>query len=357
MEQMLLSPRAVILKKQGIPLTLIQHLVRGSKFYDVNLKHGSGGDCELNEINALEQSLGALSPEQIEKRIAADFCCIWRYDYADRVHQICSIIGGSSAPGLRLHYQICPARRQELMTYAEALKGWLMDVAPDALSDDEPGTVKKVYRLLGRQDPLKKLIVERTYIGLSERPLNCSFWGSNAADAETCLYPCNAQELDSGWQQRMAFLERSIQKEMGRAAGDFLCDVGGSAEPACHFKFIRRIDILVSSIGCLKWRGNLPAKDHTITGRRQITGMYLDILESYWNGKKSEYAHEGGAQLKNELFGLLGEPDDVKRWLVACLWKNIKNQTAFHAYPMKHWVEFVRIGEDYIDTVSRNGRR
>ena len=349
---MLLSPHTGILTKEGIPLTLIQHLVRGSKCYDVNLRHGSGRDSELDEINALEQSLGMLAPGHLEKRIAADFCCIWRYDYPGRIHEICARIGDKSSPGLRLHYQICPGRRQELMTYAGALKGWLLEASPDACTEDDPGTVQKVYRLLGKKDPLKKLLVERTYFGLSGRSLNCSFWGKTDLDAETRLFPYHAQELAAGWQQKMASLERSISKEMGHAARDFLCDVGGSSEPACHFKFIRRIDILVSSIGCLKWRGRLPPKDATITGRRQITRMYLDILESYWHGK-SACAPAGGDKLNNELCALLGPADDVKRWLVACLWKSIKNQTSFHAYPMKHWVEFVRIGESYIDSLSR----
>jgi len=136
---------------------------------------------------------------------------------------------------------------------------------------------------------------------------------------------------------------------MGSDAGDFLCDVGGSVEPACHFKFVRRIDILVSSIGTLRWRANLPPKDGTIKGRRQITSIYLDLLEKYWNGEKPEKSNEDGEEIETKLFNLLGRPDDFKRWLVACLWKNIKNQTSFQAYPMKRWLEFVRIGEDYLN--------
>jgi len=138
---------------------------------------------------------------------------------------------------------------------------------------------------------------------------------------------------------------------MGSGAADFLCDVGGTAEPACHFKFIRRVDILVSSIGCLRWRGNLPMKDATITGRRQLTSDYLGALESYWNVTGS--ANGGLAQ---DLHALLGEPTDFKRWLVASLWKGIKNQTLYQAYPMKRWIEFVRSAEDYLDNLSDDTR-
>jgi hypothetical protein len=208
-------------------------------------------------------------------------------------------------------------------------------------------TVLKVYGFLGRKNPLKALLAERTYFGLSMRAINCSFWGYNSFEKRTELQPFHPQELGDGWRERLSQLERSIQKEMGSGAHNFLCDVGGSAEPACHFKFVRRIDILVSSIGCLRWRGNLPPKDAAVSGRRQITKTYLDILESYWDESERTLSGED-EQLRNDIYRLLGEPDDVKRWLVASLWKNIANQTAYHAYPMKHWVEFVQTGERYI---------
>jgi hypothetical protein len=351
MEHSLLKPHNIALKN-GIPYGLVAHLCKGRIFYDYNLEFAYGNDKELQAINEMEKSLGSLSPEQINLRVAADFCCLWRYDYPQRIHDICSIIGGSPRTELRLHYQICPEKRQELIDYAEALKGWIMDKAPDDMSffrHEAESTTKKVYNFLGSKDPLKKLLVERTFFGLSSRFLNCSFWGKLADDQEVSLVPYTANRLPEDWVSRMSVLEKKIQKEMGSDAGDFLCDVGGSVEPACHFKFVRRIDILVSSIGTLRWRANLPPKDGTIKGRRQITSIYLDLLEKYWNGEKPEKSNGDGEEIETKLFNLLGRPDDFKRWLVACLWKNIKNQTAFQAYPMKRWLEFVRIGEDYLN--------
>lgn len=350
---MLMQPHEKMLKHKGIPLHLVHRLVRGSKYHDENLRSGYGRDSEVDAINEMEASLGTLSPDQISLRIAADFCCIWRYDYPARVYNICEMIGGRPSRALRLHYQVCPERRQELIDYAEALKGWLSERSIEDYDHPARQTAQKVYCFLGKKDTIKTLLAERTYLGLSMRTINCSFWGYNSYEAITPLKPLHPQELPDGWRQRLSQLERSIQKEMGSAAHNFLCDVGGSAEPACHFKFVRRIDILVSSIGCLKWRGNLPRKDESISGRRQITKIYLDILESYWNGSVKEFPGDA-EKLRNELYELLGAPDDLKRWLVACLWKNISNQTMFHAYPMRHWVEFVQIGERYISQLDNN---
>ena len=55
--------------------------------------------------------------------------------------------------------------------------------------------------------------------------------------------------------------------------------------------------------------------------------------------------------LKRELFDVLGEPQPLKKWLVASLWKNIKNQTEHQAFTMKHWVEFVQIMRDRVNAL------
>jgi len=351
MEEMLLTPHSIKLGRQGIPLSLISHLVKSGTFSDVNLRQGFGSDHDLKAIHELESSLGKLSLEDEERRIAADFCCIWRYDYPERVHEICSIIGGASHTALRLHYQVSPERRQELIDYAEALNGWVHDAAPQDIPGYGRGgkhTIDKVYGFLGEKTPLKALLAERTYYGLSRRSLNCSFWGINEQEPLTCLAPFAPQQLTPGWHDRMAYLENEIHRQMGNKARDFLCDVGGSAEPACHFKFVRRIDILVSSIGCLKWRGNLPPKQGAVSGRRAKTASYLAALEQYWRGTPADNDDQ---DLADRLAALLGSPTDCKRWLAACLWKSIKNQTLYQAYPMRHWVDFVRIGEDYIESL------
>ena len=68
-----------------------------------------------------------------------------------------------------------------------------------------------------------------------------------------------------------------------------------------------------------------------------------------WRDEPLPGNDSGITELRDELFALLGEKDDFKRWLAGSLWKNIKVQTERHAYPMKRWVELVRIAEDFLD--------
>ena len=115
MEHSLLTPRDIALKNNGIPFSLITHLLKDGRSYNHNLKNGFGYDSDLNIINEMEKNFPILTAEQIVKRVAADFCCIWRYDYPVRVFEICEIIGGGGNTPLRLHYQISPQRRQEFI--------------------------------------------------------------------------------------------------------------------------------------------------------------------------------------------------------------------------------------------------
>jgi hypothetical protein len=48
-----------------------------------------------------------------------------------------------------------------------------------------------------------------------------------------------------------------------------------------HFKFIKRIDTLVSRISYLKWGESLTKKDENIKGRKKIKACFLNILEKY----------------------------------------------------------------------------
>ena len=73
----------------------------------------------------------------------------------------------------------------------------------------------------------------------------------------------------------------------------------------------------MSRIGCLKWRGSLPEKHENIKGRRKITARFLNMLEKYW--ENDNYSENYECETEEKVFKLLGQSDESKRWLVACL--------------------------------------
>jgi hypothetical protein len=252
-------------------------------------------------------------------------------------------------------------KRDELTAYVRAMITWLgktedysESVSID--SDLQKAIEQRVNDMLGERESLKDILVERTLLGLGSRHIDCSFFGSRGDGKPVKVFPSYVLDLDRDWRSRMRMLEQEIQREMGSDAFDFLCEVGG-AEPPCHFKFIRRLEILLGSIGCLTWRGNLPPKDGKVSGRRQVTQDYLSVLGAYWSDSTLD---SGGndhtvQDLQSELVDALGEPQPFKKWLVASLWKNIKNQTEHQAFTMKHWVEFVQIMRDRMSGLHDEG--
>jgi len=354
------------LKGKGIPYRYIYHLLYGTKksgreldkhikdcyFHDANLiGYGwDSSDQEIKEINEMEFHLGSLPYEVLDLRAMVDFCCIWRYDYPKRIHTICNAIGGSGSTVSRCHYQVGTDKRDELISYACALKKWLgkgKDEKEVSLNNRkmEVGIERKVFNMLGKREELKELLVERTLLGLVSRNIDCSFFGSDKEMKPVNIYPCHALNLPEDSRSRMRMLESEIKKRLGGKTYDFLCEVGG-AEPPCHFKFIRRLEILIGSIGCLKWRGYLPPKDSKVSGRRYLTKKYLAVLHFYWTNGALGNEWDGDVccqALRKDLFNALGESTLFKRWLVASLWRNIKNQTQYQAFTMKRWVEFVQI--------------
>lgn len=348
---------------EGFSYADVVHLLRGTRkpktqgsssgedlyFLDENIRgYGWGDNQDLKEINKMELGIGPLSQELRDLRTMVDFCCIWRYDYPQRVHDICRAIGGKGTMLSRCHYQVGTEKRDELIAYARALKKWLghSDCDDTPLQDRQmvEEIESRVFTMLGERGKVKDLLVERTFIGLACRNIDCSFFGSRGDGQPEHVFPSNASRLDSDWRSKMRLLEKEILSEMGGDAYDFFCEVGG-AEPACHFKFIRRLEILIGSIGCLKWRGYLPPKDSKVSGRRQVTQRYLSVLQTYWSDSvlPNEEQDKDLLSLQEDVFDALGKPELHKRWLIASLWKNIKNQTDHQAFTMKHWVEFVQI--------------
>ena len=177
-----------LLKGKGIPYQHVYHLLSGTRksktsyYHDENITgYGwSSSDNEIKEINEMELQLGDLTSEILDLRTMIDLCCIWRYDYPERVHLICKAIGGSGDTASRCHYQVGTDKRDELTAYALALKKWLGESGDEgevSLKDSKIGEEieAKVFNMLGEKEEIKELLVERTLLGLVSRHIDCSF--------------------------------------------------------------------------------------------------------------------------------------------------------------------------------------
>jgi hypothetical protein len=351
---------------RGIPYHLVYHLLEGSprpvrplpgqskRFHDANLLwRDTIEDRDIEEINSLEMEIGELTSPILDVRTMVDFCCIWRYDYPENLLTTCEAIGGKVAYPSRCHYQIGVERGDELNAYASALNNWLKG-EQSFTTEQEKEITGVVFRILGKRNGLKEKLVERTCLGLINRHIDCSFFGYDPTDTKVSVSPFHSQPQPSNWQRRIYELEREITEEMGGEGYNFLGEVGG-VEPPCHFKYIRRLLILIGSIGVLKWRGYVPPLDPRMKGRRELTRLCLTALESFCRGEylpSDARLDKQQKEIYKKIIERLGRPDTLKKWLAYSLYKNVKNQTLYQAYTMKRWVEFVRIKDSYLRNLS-----
>jgi len=99
----------------------------------------------------------------------------------------------------------------------------------------------------------------------------------------------------------------------------------------CHQFFFRRLDHLIAHVGAGK-RCDLPGAGQ---GRDFVVGTlvnYVHALGSWLACRTIDQATEIwplSEQTVRDVYGTLGEPSLRKRWLVACLWKNLQEIQAW----------------------------
>ena len=94
----------------------------------------------------------------------------------------------------------------------------------------------------------------------------------DAINAGKNIISCEMQKLDYDKKLLAAINLTTMYEENNHVVAWF---------EACHHKFFRRVDIILSSIGTNRWRGNIPVKG---TDRDELSGMignYIKILDSW----------------------------------------------------------------------------
>ena len=216
------------------------------------------------------------------------------------------------------HQQGCDPRedsRQELLrAYMTILTWWSAEAHPDYLKATLPehaDLAEIIYRRLGKPTKLKWLYVQKLCWHLI-------FWAIPRLP------------LDGQWDRKNEFAEvynNAIQKEL-RGEEDTISrliacnDENGS----CHHAFIRHIDHQIAHIGAGKPLV-LPGASEE---RRRIHGgitNYVHVLGSWLSRRTVEQTVRIWSPCENTarcIYRRLGKTTMRKRWLVACLWKKLR---------------------------------
>jgi len=211
--------------------------------------------------------------------------------------------------------------------------------------------VDSIYQTLGERTPLKKLYVERMIISFSYPILHWSGEAdlSNIAGKTVDVFGINhprGLEID----QKIAQTKRINLTYGPRIFGnkkqfgdDTLAHIVYRGRGLCNHKFFRHVQIILNSIGKGEWRKDDPpqAKERTQLAARISDYVFaLDSWLAELDEKKAIAEDPDALKVINEVYATLGDRSQVKEWLVASLWKTMKDN--------KKYFKIVNVDKDSI---------
>ena len=314
-------------------------------------------DDEIRYINKMQEALGDLDENTRFLRI--QISCFERcwYDFPENIDiilrgiaqgrpetehvsceppwcSICSLLrrrtGVLSRPEIWDRYCEAATRynpnrspRQRLArAYITILDWWSARGDLTCLKSEMPEHGKlaeKIYGWLEEPTKLKRLYVERIKLRLSGQ-----------------AYPQTEQSMEKFFckesEEVGKAIDRCIEAETGvkREDDPILRRIG--MQNLCHHAFFRRTDIQIASVGVNEWR----ALPQTGEGRQHIEKSitnYHHALNSWLAHRPLSEAKDEwleGAETTEKVYALLGRDNPTKRWLVACLWKTVKENYKNH---------------------------
>ena len=293
-------------------------------------------DAEKQAINDMQRALG--EPSEEDRLIRIQSACLNRcyYTYPDNINQVIDGIA-TGRPNVRAHISCEPPwshsllpllrrrynhrgggddhsheRRALVRAYMTVLDSYLVGgplVELQELLPDHAELAETAYRRLGDPSPVKRLQVTRLRNALTM----WSFPPSRHRDAYEYVHRvdvllADAVQADPDEDDTLTVLIAKLHNGL------------------CHQFFFRRLDHLIAHVGAGR-RCELPGAGE---GREFVIDTlvnYVHTLGSWLMGRTIDVTIDVWPRCEHTarfLYENLGEASPRKRWLVACLWKNLQ---------------------------------
>ncbi len=268
---------------------------------------------ELQELEALWATAAPLAEPDaaIMDQIIALEICNWRL--TDSILDLTEAIGKHTPAvrGIGHRASLTGERWATVWAYYLALQQYLWtDTAPEAflplleVVDPDGAVRRKIADYLGERDETKELLVQRLLYAMNWVVSHFP-WGSiwqQAQDAGIAVIESRLRELGAG-PEFLAYLAWPV--------------TDGRLQPCSH-KWERRLDIIISSIGTGKWRGQIPCRGTDGLELARLLDDYLAPLAAWVrHPDRPDGPHEREPALT--LRRHLGEADPTKRFLARLL--------------------------------------
>lgn len=226
-----------------------------------------------DRVRRFEAEFGPAGADTLAVLAQASFFCWGNAEYQKDLAEVCLAIASERPTSFSYHRQVTPRRWARIHTYVVGVQRWLGGRLPLPVNVDR-AKVEQIQKWLGARNPAKEALAQLLLWRLVDHVLNLSL-ARLAGDVGLDDTPyANFTE----WYARPdgtryaggdaeAFLEdctRRVREALKEAPADAERLIGGLLEPSpppCGHRFTRYLDIQITSIGALKWRGHLPPDD------------------------------------------------------------------------------------------------
>jgi hypothetical protein len=300
------------------------------------------GGSFAEKVEQFESRFGVVSGDLLGVLAQAAFLCWHNVEIRRNLFALCAAIQTGRPTAHYYHCQITARRWNEMHTYLMGIQRWL-GVKHALPPEIDPGQVEQIGTWLGERAPVKQALTELLLIRLVDDLLNYMSFahfeggrgGEEAAYSDfSTWYRAHdgtpyavartrddsrgpfADPLFSERADKLADLVRESMSSLDDAE-QLISSLKRQTQPPCMHRLPRYLDVQITSIGALKWRGNLPP-DHTPKAEWQAFTAQAQAALKLWAGNAPESAERANPDNETErrVYAALGVPTELKQSIV-----------------------------------------
>ncbi|MFC1712362.1 hypothetical protein ACFL6S_01770 [Candidatus Poribacteria bacterium] len=224
-------------------------------------------DGFASRVKRFEARFGAVDADMLGVLAQAAYLCWGNNEYWDNLMEVCQAISMGKPTSSFYHAQITPERWIELHAYVVGVQCWIGSELPLPVGIDNE-KITRIVAWLGEHSPVKDFLANLYLCQLIGLLLDTGFakMGTDIPSEEYADFTPWYVRPDGTWYSEAPIEEykQCVEREMtgdSESVDELLLNLLEPTNPPCLHRFSRHQDIRISSIGALKWRGNLPADE------------------------------------------------------------------------------------------------
>jgi hypothetical protein len=301
----------------------------------------AGGSFD-ERVRQFESRFGAVSGDLLGVLAQAAFLCWHNVEIYRNVYTLCEAIQTGRPTTHYYHCQITARRWNEMHAYLVGIQRWI-GVEHTLPPEIDPSQVEQIGAWLGERTPVKQALTELLLIRLVDDLLNYAslarcgngrgeeketysdfsawYWARDGTPYAVARLGDDSRQpfADPLFKERADKLADLVRESMASLedAEQLISAIKRQTQPPCMHRFSRYLDVQITSIGALKWRGNLPS-DPTPKAEWQAFTAQAQAALKLWASSAPESTEPANpdSEIERRIYAALGVPTELKQSIV-----------------------------------------